>query len=166
MQACVLCRFSHVRLFAALWTIGLPGSSVHRILQARILEWVAMPSSSGSSQPRDLVHASYISCTSRQVFYHQHHLASPWIFIYLLTNGQVLLCNWDPSRTKVTGPLLLSLESVSADFEQGKLQAQSQQNYLGVIKSISKSKVDRGKETDRDLESLPGMFINMNQYGQ
>ena len=30
-----------------------PGSSVHGILQARILEWVAMPSSKGSSQPRD-----------------------------------------------------------------------------------------------------------------
>ena len=30
-----------------------PGSSVHRILQARILEWVAMPSSKGSSWPRD-----------------------------------------------------------------------------------------------------------------
>ena len=29
------------------------GSSVHRILQARILEWVVMPSSKGSSQPRD-----------------------------------------------------------------------------------------------------------------
>ena len=29
-----------------------PGSSVHRILQARILEWVTMPSSRGSSQPR------------------------------------------------------------------------------------------------------------------
>ena len=32
---------------------NLPGSSVHGILQARILEWVAMPSSRGSSQPRD-----------------------------------------------------------------------------------------------------------------
>ena len=32
---------------------SLPGSSVHGILQARILEWVAMPSSRGSSQPRD-----------------------------------------------------------------------------------------------------------------
>ena len=32
---------------------SLPGSSVYRILQARILEWVAMPSSRGSSQPRD-----------------------------------------------------------------------------------------------------------------
>ena len=32
---------------------SLPGSSVHGILQARILEWVVMPSSRGSSQPRD-----------------------------------------------------------------------------------------------------------------
>ena len=30
-----------------------PGSSVHRILQARVLEWTAIPSSRGSSQPRD-----------------------------------------------------------------------------------------------------------------
>ena len=33
-------------------------SSVHGILQARILEWVAMPSSRGSSQPRDRTHVS------------------------------------------------------------------------------------------------------------
>ena len=32
---------------------SLPGPSVHGILQARILEWVAMPSSRGSSQPKD-----------------------------------------------------------------------------------------------------------------
>ena len=32
---------------------SLPGSSVHGILQAGILEWVAMPSSRGSPQPRD-----------------------------------------------------------------------------------------------------------------
>ena len=32
---------------------SLPGSSVHGILQARILEWIAIPSSRGSSQPRD-----------------------------------------------------------------------------------------------------------------
>ena len=30
-----------------------PGSSVHGILQARILEWVAIPFSRGSSRPRD-----------------------------------------------------------------------------------------------------------------
>ena len=33
-----------------------PGSSVHGILQARILEWTAMPSSRGSSLPRDQTH--------------------------------------------------------------------------------------------------------------
>ena len=32
---------------------SLPGSSVHGILPARILEWVAIPFSRGSSQPRD-----------------------------------------------------------------------------------------------------------------
>ena len=37
-----------------------PGFSVHGILQARILEWVAMPSSRGSSWPRDWTHVSYV----------------------------------------------------------------------------------------------------------
>ena len=37
-----------------------PGSSVHGILQARILDWVSMPSSRGFSPPRDRTHVSYI----------------------------------------------------------------------------------------------------------
>ena len=41
-----------------------PGSSVHGILQARTLEWVAIPFSRGSSQPRDWTRISYISCTA------------------------------------------------------------------------------------------------------
>ena len=40
---------------------SLLGSSVHRILQARILEWVAMPSSRGSLQPRDQTRVSCIT---------------------------------------------------------------------------------------------------------
>ena len=47
-----------------------PGSSVHGILQARILEWVAMPSSRGSSLPRDQTCISYASYIGRQVLYH------------------------------------------------------------------------------------------------
>ena len=54
-------------LFATL-DCSLPGSSVYGILQARILEWVAMPSSRGSSQPRDRTQVSYISCTGRRFF--------------------------------------------------------------------------------------------------
>ena len=49
---------------------SLPGSSVHGILQARIIEWVAMPSSRRSSHPRKQTHISYISCMGRQVLYH------------------------------------------------------------------------------------------------
>ena len=45
-----------------------PGSSVHGILQARILRWVATPSSRGSSQPRDQTLVSYVSCTGRWFF--------------------------------------------------------------------------------------------------
>ena len=37
----------------------LPGSSVHGVLQARILEWVAISFSRGSFQPRDWTHVSY-----------------------------------------------------------------------------------------------------------
>ena len=49
---------------------NLPGSCVHGILQARILEWVAMPSSRVFSQPRDQTHISYVSYIGRQVLYH------------------------------------------------------------------------------------------------
>ena len=53
---------------ANLWRSPL-GSSVLGSLQERILKWVAMPSSRGSSQPRDRTHVSYVSCIGRQVLY-------------------------------------------------------------------------------------------------
>ena len=51
ISACVLSHFIHVRLFVTLWTVALQALSGHGILQARILEWVAMLSSRGSSRP-------------------------------------------------------------------------------------------------------------------
>ena len=69
--ACILSRFSHAQLFATLWTVAhSPGSSVHGIVQARTLEWVTMPFSKGSSQPRDRIHVSCISCIGRLILYH------------------------------------------------------------------------------------------------
>ena len=47
-----------------------PGSSVHGILQARTLEWVATPSCRGSSQPRDGTLVSYVTCIGRRGLYH------------------------------------------------------------------------------------------------
>ena len=74
-----------------------PGSSVHGISQARILEWVAISFSRASSQPRDQAQVSCISCLGRWKSYnclpciklsvsplcpgHQswlHHTHSPW----------------------------------------------------------------------------------------
>ena len=40
---------------------------VHGILQTRMLEWVAIPCSRGSFQPRDQTH---VSCTGKQIPYH------------------------------------------------------------------------------------------------
>ena len=54
-----------------------PGFPVHGILQATILEWVAMPSSRGSPQPRDQTPVSYVCCIDRQFLYHWHHPGSP-----------------------------------------------------------------------------------------
>ena len=49
---------------------SLPASSVHRIFQARILEWVATSSSRGSSRLKDGDCISCGSCIGRQVLYH------------------------------------------------------------------------------------------------
>ena len=43
---------------------SLPGSSVHGILHARFLEWVAISSSRGSSWPKDWIHIPCVSCTT------------------------------------------------------------------------------------------------------
>ena len=65
----------HAKLFQSYPTVcdpmgcSLPGSSIHGIPQARILEWVAMPSSKGSSWPRDRTHVFWVSCIGRWVFW-------------------------------------------------------------------------------------------------
>ena len=52
---------------------GPSGSFVHGILQARILEWGAIPFSRGSFQPRDW---TWISCVCRQILYCLSHQGS------------------------------------------------------------------------------------------
>ena len=52
---------------------GPPGSSVHGILQAKILEWVAISFSRRSSQLRD---GTQVSCITGRYFYHLNHQGS------------------------------------------------------------------------------------------
>ena len=66
----VLSHFSHVWLFATPWTVvAPPGSSVHGILQARILELITISFSRVSSWPMDRTLVTYVSCIGRQVLY-------------------------------------------------------------------------------------------------
>ena len=51
-----------------LWTVAHQVPLSMGILRARILEWVAMSSSRGSSQPRDQTHVSSVSCIGRWFF--------------------------------------------------------------------------------------------------
>ena len=60
-----------VQLCPTLWDpmdCRLPGSSVHGIFQAIVLEWIEISFSRGSSQPRDWTWVSYISCIAGGFF--------------------------------------------------------------------------------------------------
>ena len=59
---------------------SLPDSSVHRILQARILEWVTISFSKESSQPKDWTRISGVSFLGRQILYGLKHQGS--FFLY------------------------------------------------------------------------------------
>ena len=58
---------SHVQLFCDPVDCSLPGSSIHGISQARLLEWVAISSFRESSQPRD---GTRVTCIGRRILYH------------------------------------------------------------------------------------------------
>ena len=67
-QICCCCLIAKLcRTLCDLVNCSPPGSSVHGISQARILEWVAISSSKGSSRPRNRTH---ISCPGRRILYH------------------------------------------------------------------------------------------------
>ena len=59
---------------------SLPGFSIHGIFQARILEWVAISFSSGSSQPRDRI---LVSCTAGR-------LLAIWATREVITSGSLV----------------------------------------------------------------------------
>ena len=64
-----------------------PGFSVHGILQARILEWVAISFSKRPSRPRD---QTRVSCIGRQILYHWATRESPRASYTVLINSQMM----------------------------------------------------------------------------
>ena len=96
---------------------SLPGSSVHGIFQARILEWVAISSSRGSSWTRD---QTCVSCNADRFFTH-------WDIRYLLKFWNVTY--WQKKRKKVYkrdgqhNELLWSLYTVTPEVRKQNLPA-------------------------------------------
>ena len=94
----VLCLVSH--WCSTLWDpmdYSPPGSSVHGDSLARILEWVAMSSSRGSSQPRDQTGLPHC----RRILYHLSHQGSPWMLewvAYPFSRGS----SWPRNQTGVS----------------------------------------------------------------
>ena len=90
---------SPVRLFATPWT------PVHGILQARILDWVAVPFSRGSSEPRDRTHVFLIAGR----FFTRATRETPLIYKELLKIEEILWKNrervWIDHRKKRKCPL-------------------------------------------------------------
>ena len=89
---------SVTKLCLALWSLmdySLPGSSVHGIFQARILEWVAISFSRGSSQFRD---QTSVFCIGMWILYHWATSAAPkWK--HTLTKS--MECSKSSSKNKV-----------------------------------------------------------------
>ena len=79
----LMCTCMHAKSFQLCLTLcdpmdcSPPGSSVHGILQTKILEWVPKPSSRGSSWPRDGTCISYVSCNGRQEPTNVSHALTP-----------------------------------------------------------------------------------------
>ena len=63
----MLSSFCRLWLFATLSAVAYQASLSMGILQARMLEWLARPSSRGSSWPEDQIHISFVSCIGRWV---------------------------------------------------------------------------------------------------
>ena len=102
----VVCAWSVTKLCPTLCEpvdCSLPGSSVYGISQARILEWVAVSSSRGSSRPRNQTHISCVSCIGRRILYHWSTREAMFIIILLLMASSywaLLVCqalHWIPS---------------------------------------------------------------------
>ena len=118
----VLCVLSHSVVSDSLWFHGLEPArflSVQGILQTRILEWMAMPSSRGSSQPRDL---TQVSCTAGRLFTiwatretHEYQSGSVQLFscVLLFVTLWTAVCQASESITNSESLLkLMSIESV------------------------------------------------------
>ena len=85
-----MCMFNHSAVsLCDPMNCSPPGSSVHRIFQARILEGVAISHSRASSKPKESTHVSCIFCISMWILYHHTTWEAPILIILLVLNVRI-----------------------------------------------------------------------------
>ena len=98
---------------------SLPGSPVHGIFQAKILEWVAISYCRRSSQPRGRTHVTYVSCIGRQILYHcstwrkDSHQTVSWYFLFIPESHPYNLVPGVPKFITASVLFLLRINPVS-----------------------------------------------------
>ena len=88
-----------------------PGSSAHGILQGRILEWVVIPSSTGSSRPRD---RTWVSCIAGQILYilsdREAHITQQ-LYSWVMSQKNKNLCSYETLYTNVHSSLIIIVKT-------------------------------------------------------
>ena len=110
-----------------------PGSFVHGILQARILEWVAICSSRGPSWPRD---QTCIFCNSRQILHHLSHQGSPQSIsakskLPSTSPTSISWCHWEHNRPSFS--LSVSFAYTSNSIRRILISNEKSAHYLPVL---------------------------------
>ena len=92
---------------------SLPGSSVHGIFQARLLEWVAISFFRGPSRPGDQTHITYISFLGRRLLYLTTREIGKMDFFFLSL----------PCEHTCAGVCLYVYACISTDVNQAEVSA-------------------------------------------
>ena len=126
---------SHVWLFCGPMDCSPLDSFVHGISQGRILEWVAISCSRGSSWTRDRTWVSCISWTGRWILYPLSHLGSPLLLIVLFCNP-LCVCVFICIRKYIVTKLTLKSLYLKIKRQEEIWLADKKENFMYVKKKV------------------------------
>ena len=141
MSLRVMVKVLASQLCLTLWNpmgCRLPGSSDHGILQAKILEWVAMLSSRGSSQPRDWTHIFYMSFIGWQILCHLRHQESPMSLNHTQVNNKNWWVKWRMCETIILALIEQGIRTVFICKIDIKLSLFQRRSLARTFKYFSK----------------------------
>ena len=117
---------------------SLPGSSVHRISQARILEWVTISFSGGSSQPRD---RTCVSCIAGGFFTAEplgkHHMLARLCSKFFKLGFSSTTQMYNLGLEKTEGPEIKLLTLVVSWRKQGNIRKTATSASLTTLKPLT-----------------------------